>query len=78
MTKKPHPADVENTERIANSVRFELSILIGQGEYAHATAEDLDQAKVKASELEAQHPGKKGDDLRHRCRRPPRSVRRPP
>ncbi len=52
-----HPADIANAAIIARAVRYDVTLFIGRGKYAHAAARTLDEARnVAAPALEAEHP----------------------
>jgi hypothetical protein len=54
---RTHPADRANTEIIARAVRYDVTLFIGRGKYAHASARSLAEARsVAAPALEAEHP----------------------
>lgn len=54
---RTHPADRANAEIIARAVRYDVTLFIGRGKYAHASARSLAEARtVAAPALEAEHP----------------------
>ena len=56
MPKKPHPADVANSNIVAAAVRFDIALFIGAGRYAKDSAATLDEARIKAARLVAENP----------------------
>jgi len=55
MLRKLHPADAANAAIIANAIRFELALFLGQGRYAKASADTLADARREAERLAANH-----------------------
>lgn len=55
MPKKIHPADIENARIVTNAVRFEISMFLGTGEFAHAEASTREEAEQVARDMKAHH-----------------------
>jgi hypothetical protein len=56
MPRKPHPADIANAAIVASAIRFDIALFLGTGAYARDSAKTLDEARVKAARLAAEHP----------------------
>jgi hypothetical protein len=60
LSRKPHPADAFHEKIVREAVRFDISLFLGSGRFAHATAATLDEARAQADRLRAEHPNGRG------------------
>jgi hypothetical protein len=56
--RKIHPADAADDAVLANAVRYDVSLFLGTGRYARASAATLEDARIEAMRLVT--------DIRHR------------
>jgi hypothetical protein len=61
--RKVHPADAANAAVLAQAIRFDVALFLGTGRYARASAPTLEEARIKASCLVADHPSPFGKRL---------------
>lgn len=54
--KRPHPADLAQEAFIAKAERFEISLFLGPGHFAHASAATLAEVPGEAHRLKAENP----------------------
>jgi hypothetical protein len=55
--RRPHPADIANAQTLARAVRFDVALFLGTGRFATASAPTLEEARIEAARLLAEHPG---------------------
>lgn len=53
--RKTHPADRLNAETLARAVRYDVALFLGTGRFATASAPTLDEARIEAMRLRAEH-----------------------
>ncbi len=61
--RKVHPADAANAAVLAQAVRFDVSLFLGTGRYARASAPSLEEARIEAMRLVAENSGAFGKRL---------------
>ncbi len=57
MARRPHPTEIRDAEIIRNAVRFDITLFLGVGRFANATAPNLETAHDEARRLSAENPG---------------------
>jgi hypothetical protein len=55
--RKPHPADITNAQTLARAIRFDVALFLGTGRFATVSAPTLEEARIEAARLLAEHPG---------------------
>jgi len=60
---KVHPADAANAAVLTQAVRYDVALFLGTGRYARASALSLEDARIEAMRLVADHPDPFGKRL---------------
>ena len=61
--RKVHPADAANAAVLAQAVRYDVALFLGNGRYARASAATLEEARIEALRLAANNPNPFGKRL---------------